>query len=69
LAPAGTPQAIVEKLNAELKVALASPEVKERFLGLGAEPKVTTPEQTAAYMKSEVQTWGNAVKASGARAE
>jgi tripartite-type tricarboxylate transporter receptor subunit TctC len=69
LVPAGTPKAIIQKLNAELKVALAAPEVKERFLALGAEPMISTPEETAAYMKSEVQTWGQAVKASGARAD
>lgn len=69
LAPAGTPKAIIQKLNAELKVALAAPEVKEKFLALGAEPLNSTPEETAAYIKNEVQTWGHAVKASGARVE
>jgi tripartite-type tricarboxylate transporter receptor subunit TctC len=69
LAPAGTPKGIVQKLNAELKVALSAPDVKERFLNLGAEPMVSTPEETAAYMKSEVQAWGKAVKASGAKAD
>jgi tripartite-type tricarboxylate transporter receptor subunit TctC len=69
LAPAGTPKGIVQKLNAELKVALSAPDVKERFFNLGAEPMVSTPEETAAYMKSEVQAWGKAVKASGAKAD
>lgn len=69
LAPAGTPKEIIQKLNAELKVALNAPELKERFFSLGAEPTIATAEETAAYMKSEVQAWGKAVKASGARAD
>jgi tripartite-type tricarboxylate transporter receptor subunit TctC len=69
LAPAGTSKEIIQKLNAELKVALNAPELKERFFSLGAEPTIATAEETAAYMKSEVQAWGKAVKASGARAD
>jgi tripartite-type tricarboxylate transporter receptor subunit TctC len=69
LAPTGTPREIVQKLNAELKTALNAPELKERFFNLGAEPTISTPDETAAYMKSEVQAWGKAVKASGARAD
>lgn len=69
LAPAGTPKAIIQKLNAELNTALAAPEVQEKFFALGAEPMISTPEETSAYMKSEVQSWGQAVKASGARVD
>lgn len=69
LAPTGTPGPIIQKLNAELNAALSKPATKERLLGMGAEPLEYTPEQTAAYFKSELENWAVAVKASGARAD
>lgn len=69
LAPAGTPKPIIQKMNAELNAALSKPAIKERLLGMGAEPLEYTPEQTAAYLKSELENWAVAVKASGARAD
>ena len=69
LAPAGTPKAIVQKMNAELNAVLSKPTIKERLLVLGAETLEYTPEQTAAYFKSELEKWAVAVKASGARAD
>ena len=69
LAPAGTPRPIILKMNAELNTALSKPAIKERFQGMGAEPLELTPEQTAAYFKSELDNWAVAVKASGARVD
>lgn len=69
LAPTGTPGPIIQKLNAELNAALSKLATKERLLGMGAEPLEYTPEQTAAYFKSELENWAVAVKASGARAD
>jgi tripartite-type tricarboxylate transporter receptor subunit TctC len=69
LAPVGTPRPVVQKMNAELNAALSRPAIKERMLGLGAEPLEYTPEQTAAYLKSELENWAVAVKASGARVD
>ena len=69
LAPAGTPRPIIQKLNAELNAALSKPARKEQLLGMGAEPLEYTPEQTAAYIKTELENWAVAVKASGARAD
>ncbi|MBM3531348.1 MAG: hypothetical protein FJX62_25020 [Alphaproteobacteria bacterium] len=67
--PAGTPRPIVQKLNGELTAALAKPEVKKRLIDLGVDPVEMTLEQTAAYVKSEVENWAKAVKQSGARAD
>lgn len=67
--PAGTPRPVVQKLNAELTAALAKPEVKKRLIDLGVDPVEMTLEQTAAYVKSEVENWAKAVKLSGARAD
>ena len=69
LAPTGTPRLVVQKMNAELNSALSRPAIRERLFGLGAEPLEYTPDQTAAYFKSELENWAVAVKASGARVD
>jgi tripartite-type tricarboxylate transporter receptor subunit TctC len=69
LVPAGTPPAIVERLNAETRKALASTLVKEQFAAQGLEPVASTPQAFAAYLRSEVSKWGKVVKASGATPE
>lgn len=69
LAPAGTPKPIIQKMNGELNAVLSRPAIKERLISLGAEPVETSPEQTTAFFKSELEIWAGAVKASGARAD
>ena len=69
LAPAGTPRPIIQKMNSELNAVLSKPGIKERLIALGAEPVETTPEQTSAFFKNEIEIWGGAVKSSGARAD
>ena len=68
-APAGVPKALVAKLNADLVKTLNLPDVKERMAQQGADPAPTTPEQFAAFQKSEVAKWAQVVKTSGARAD
>ena len=63
LAPAKTPRAIVNKLNAEVSKALAQPDVLERMAKLGAEPMPMTPERFDAYIKEEFTTLGAVMKA------
>jgi tripartite-type tricarboxylate transporter receptor subunit TctC len=67
--PAGTPREIVNRLNADIVRGLAAPDVRERLLALGVEPVTSTPEQFAAFVKSEIAKWGRIVKISGARAD
>lgn len=69
LAPAGTPKVIVDKLNAELNAAMKRPAFRERLEALGADPVEMTPAETAAYFRSQIEMWGVAVKASGAKAD
>ena len=69
LAPARTPAPVVEKLNAEIRRALQSADVRERMMKLGAEPSPTTPEQFAALIQSELKKYAAVVKASGARVD
>jgi tripartite-type tricarboxylate transporter receptor subunit TctC len=63
LAPAKTPRAVVNKLNAEIAKILAQPEVKERMAKLGAESMPMKPEQFDAYIKEEFITLGAVMKA------
>ena len=69
VAPAGTPKDIVSKLNQAFVAALNSPEAKTRFAALMAEPVANTPEEFAAFMKSELAKYEKVVKASGAKVD
>lgn len=69
LAPAGTPRAIVDRLNSELHKALASADLKERLAAVGVEPLVNTPEQFADFLKSETARFGKIVKDAGIKAQ
>ena len=69
LAPAGTPEPVVERLNGEIRRALQSADVKERMARLGAEPSPTTPEQFGALIQAELKKYAAVVKASGAKVD
>jgi tripartite-type tricarboxylate transporter receptor subunit TctC len=64
----GTPRDIVAKTNAEIARVLKSPAVAERYTSAGLEPVVTTPEEFAAMIKSEIPKWQKVVKAAGLKA-
>ena len=65
VAPAGTPRPIVERLNRELRAALATDEVKRRLMQEGAEPMPTTPEEHAAVIDREETKWAAVIKSIG----
>jgi tripartite-type tricarboxylate transporter receptor subunit TctC len=65
LAPAGTPRAIVDKLNKQLDAALATDEVKKRILNAGAEVVAGTPEDYAGVIDREETMWGELIKSAG----
>jgi tripartite-type tricarboxylate transporter receptor subunit TctC len=65
LAPAGVPVAIVEKLNAEARVALRSREMKDRLAADGAEPLGSTPGEFAAFLRKEMEKWTRVARAAG----
>jgi len=69
IAPANTPPDVIAKLNEAMVKALDKAEVKASFDKLGAVPEKMTPAQFGAFIKSEVDTWGPVVKASGAKVE
>jgi tripartite-type tricarboxylate transporter receptor subunit TctC len=57
MAPAGTPEAIVEKINADLRKVVAMPDVVERLLPMGTHTRDLTPAQTFEFMRSEERLW------------
>lgn len=63
LAPAGTPQPVVSRLNRELVKALAVPEVNERLLSLATVPVGDKPEEFGRFIRSEHGKWGQVIKA------
>ena len=66
-APAKTPSGIINKLNAEIVKGLNTPEFRERFVALGAEPSSSTPQALAAYLREQTEKMRKAVRDSGAR--
>ena len=69
IAPAGTPQPVIDKLNAALKAALAEEDVRGRIIADGAEPLPTSPAEYAADIDAEETKWSKIVKLSGAKVE
>jgi len=65
VAPAGTPRPIVERLNAEIRAALETPDVRERALAAGTEPFTSTPEEFSAMIREETKKWADVIKAGG----
>ena len=68
-APAGTPTAIVDKLNKEISAVQDMPEVQKRFADEGADVIKMTPAQFGAYMDSEMTKWGRVIKEGNIKAE
>jgi tripartite-type tricarboxylate transporter receptor subunit TctC len=69
LAPAGTPEPIIARLNGEMNKVLAMPDIKQRMFDLGVEPQPTTPAAFGAFVKDEVAKWGKLVKDAGIEPE
>jgi tripartite-type tricarboxylate transporter receptor subunit TctC len=67
--PAGTPQAIVQKLNADIVKALAAPDVQKQLRDLGLAPSPSTPAEFAKQIRADHEAWGKVVKASGVKVE
>jgi tripartite-type tricarboxylate transporter receptor subunit TctC len=69
LAPAGTPRAIVDRVQSQVAAVLHTPEMNKVLVNEGVEPAGTTPEQLAAHMRSELGKWARVVKAAGIQAQ
>ena len=69
LAPAATPQPIVQKLNQELRAILVEPEVRKKLALQGAEPAPTDTESFAKLIRDDVAKWTEVIRAAGIRPE
>lgn len=69
MVPAGTPRAIVERLNAALVASARSDEVRGRFAKLGLQTLLSSPEEATRFLVAETERWGKVVMAAGARVE
>ena len=69
LAPAGTPQPVVDRLNTEINKIILSPEMKEFFLKEGAEPASKKPAEFEAFIAAEIERWKQVAKAADIKAE
>ena len=68
-APAGTPQPVIVKLHAEMAKAMNTPELRERFAGVGAETIANTPAQFAGFIDAELKRWERVIRAAGVKVE
>ena len=62
MAPARTPDAIVQKVNRDLRSVLGEPEVRRKLAVLGTYPRPMSPAETAAFIRSEQDLWRPVVK-------
>jgi len=67
LAPAGTPKAVVDRLQAEAAAVLQMPEVRERYSVIGVDPVGNKPEEYAAQIRADLARWGPVVKQANVR--
>jgi tripartite-type tricarboxylate transporter receptor subunit TctC len=69
VAPAGTPETIVEKLNAEIRRIMASPEIVAALVRDGAQAWVTSPDEFRAFIVQEIARWGELIRRANIRAD
>lgn len=68
-APASTPRAIVERLNAEVNKVMQTAATQQHFVALGGEVAVTTPEQAGAFVREEYERWGRVIREANIKVE
>ena len=68
-APAGTPKTVISRLNKELLKILEIPDVHERLKRTGIDPSGSTPQELAAYIKSEKAVWSKVIRDAGIKFE
>jgi tripartite-type tricarboxylate transporter receptor subunit TctC len=68
-APAGTPAAVINRLQTEIARIVHLPDVSEKLAALGAEAVANTPQEAAVFLKAEIAKWATVVKQANIKAE
>jgi len=69
LGPAGTPKAVVDRINAEMKRAVANSEFVKQLVAIGLEPASSTPAEFQDMIRAELKRWSKVIKEAGITAE
>ena len=69
MAPAGTPQAIIDKLQTTAARVIARPEIRQRLIEAGSEPVASTPQAFAELIQRETVAWRTLIERTGVRIE
>lgn len=69
MAPAGTPQAIVDQLNTEIGKIITRPDIKDAWAKQGAEPMTMTPAAFGTFLQGDIEKWAKVVELSGAKVQ
>jgi len=69
MVPSATPRDVVQRLNREMAAIITSPEIRDRLTADGSEVVANSPEAFAAHVRSEVDKWGQVIRAAGIKAE
>jgi tripartite-type tricarboxylate transporter receptor subunit TctC len=64
-APKGTPNEVIATMNRALQAVLATPDVKQRMLGLGVEARASTPDELRARLQTDIAKWGEVIAKAG----
>jgi tripartite-type tricarboxylate transporter receptor subunit TctC len=69
MAPAGTPAAVLDKLNGEINKVLTQPETREAWAKQGAEPLVMTPAEFDRYLRGDIEKWAKVIHTAGIKVQ
>lgn len=69
MAPAGTPRAVIDRLNTEAVKAMSAPDMREKFAAMGGDIATGTPEQTGEFLRAENERWGKVIREAHIKAE
>jgi len=69
MAPKGTPQPIVDRLNAEINKVLTRPDVKDAWAKQGVEPMAMSPAEFDKYLRADIEKWAKVVKEAGVKVQ